>query len=59
VEEAIAIFEPLLADFERILGPTHPHTLTTRRNLAYADRAAGRDADAAALEAEPDVGASA
>lgn len=25
----------LLADRERVLGPDHPHTLTTRNNIAY------------------------
>ena len=47
--EAIAIYEPLLADRERILGAEHPHTLGTRNNLASAYRAAGRMAEAAAL----------
>jgi hypothetical protein len=27
--------EQLLTDRLRILGPDHPHTLTTQRNLAY------------------------
>ncbi len=48
--EAIAIYEPLLADCERILGPRHPDTLNTRRGLAGAYRSVGRDADADALE---------
>ena len=39
--EAIAIYEPLLADHERILGAEHPSTLTTRHNLAFAYQAAG------------------
>ena len=47
--EAIAIFKPLLADRERILGPEHPHTLSTRNNLAGAYQVAGRDAEAAAI----------
>jgi hypothetical protein len=34
--------EPLVADFERVLGPDHPGTLTSRDNLAEAYRAAGR-----------------
>ena len=49
VQEAIAIYEPLLADHERILGPTHPNTLATREALAGAYRAGGRDAEAAAV----------
>ncbi|MGO9901767.1 MAG: tetratricopeptide repeat protein [Solirubrobacteraceae bacterium] len=53
VPEAIAIFEPLLADVERILGATHPDTLSTRENLAGAYRSIGRVADAAALESGP------
>ncbi len=39
---AIAIGEPLTADLERVLGPDHPDTLTSRNNLANAYRAAGR-----------------
>ncbi|MGO9791661.1 MAG: tetratricopeptide repeat protein [Solirubrobacteraceae bacterium] len=41
VAEAIAIYEALLADKERILGTEHPSTLTTRNNLASAYRALG------------------
>ena len=48
--DAIAIYEPLLANYARILDAAHPYTLGTRRALADAYRAAGRDADAAALE---------
>ena len=33
--DAIAVFEELLADQQRILGNDHPSTLTTRHNLAY------------------------
>jgi tetratricopeptide (TPR) repeat protein len=47
--QAIQIAEPLLADLERILGPDHPDTLTSRNNLAAAYRAAGRAAEAIAL----------
>ncbi len=43
----------------RILGPEHPDTLTVRRHLAAAYRAAGRDADAAELEAGPESGGTA
>ena len=49
--EAIAIFESLLADRERILGLKHPDTLATRNGLAGAYRAAGREEDAVAVEA--------
>jgi hypothetical protein len=34
--QAIAVAEPLLADRERVLGPDHPDTLTSRNNLAAA-----------------------
>ena len=42
VADAIAIYEPLLSDRERVLGPDHPDTLTTRNNVAGAHRAAER-----------------
>ncbi|MDQ3151759.1 MAG: tetratricopeptide repeat protein [Actinomycetota bacterium] len=32
---AATAFEQLLTDYLRVLGPDHPHTLTTRSNLAY------------------------
>ena len=47
--QAIAVGEPLLADRERVLGPDHPDTLTSRNNLAAAYRAAGRAAEAIPL----------
>ncbi|MGO9976729.1 MAG: tetratricopeptide repeat protein [Solirubrobacteraceae bacterium] len=34
VAEAITILQELLADYERILGPTHPSTMATRPALA-------------------------
>ncbi len=34
VEEAVQQYELLLNDQLRALGPEHPHTLTTRNNLA-------------------------
>ena len=34
---------------ERVFGPDHPDTVSTRHNLAIDYRAAGRDADAARL----------
>ena len=36
---AIPLFEEVLADSARVLGPDHPHTLTSRRNLEAARRA--------------------
>jgi tetratricopeptide (TPR) repeat protein len=42
VSEAIAIYESLLADRERILGIEHADTLFTRNNLARAYLDAGR-----------------
>jgi hypothetical protein len=47
--QAIQVGEPLLADYERVLGPDHPSTLTSRNNLAAAYRAAGRAAEAIPL----------
>ena len=47
--QAIAVGEPLVEDAERLLGPDHPDTLTSRNNLADAYRAAGRYAEAIAL----------
>ena len=46
---AIAVGEPLTADLERLLGPSHPDTLSARNSLAAAYRAAGRIADAIPL----------
>ena len=39
--EAIALYERTLADRERVLGPDHPDTLTSRNNLACAYQSAG------------------
>ena len=47
---AIAIGERLLADQERTLGPDHLDTLTSRTNLAYAYRAAGRAEEAITMD---------
>jgi RNA polymerase sigma factor (sigma-70 family) len=47
--QAIAIGEPLTADFERLLGPDHPDTLNSRNSLAAAYLAADRVADAIPL----------
>jgi tetratricopeptide (TPR) repeat protein len=40
--QAIQFGEPLVTDHKQILGDTHPYTLTSRNELAYAYRAAGR-----------------
>lgn len=47
--QAIAVGEPLVADFERVLGLDHPDTLTARDSLAEAYQAAGRTAEAIPL----------
>ena len=49
VGEAIAIFEPLLADQERTHGPEHIYTLCTCRSLARAYLVDGRSDDAERL----------
>ena len=41
-DQAIEYGQSLVADSERVLGETHPGTLTSRSNLAAAYRAAGR-----------------
>jgi tetratricopeptide (TPR) repeat protein len=46
---AIAIGEPLTADLERTLGPSHPDTLNARNSLAAVYQAAGRAAEAIPL----------
>ncbi|OLO58777.1 hypothetical protein BKH24_09835, partial [Actinomyces oris] len=53
LDEAIALHEQNLTDHTRIQGPHHPHTLTTRNNLAIAYRAAGRFEDAEKLFKTP------
>ncbi|MBL7509852.1 tetratricopeptide repeat protein, partial [Frankia sp. CNm7] len=42
VDQAIRLFEQVLADRVRMLGGNHPDTLTARHNLAYTYRVAGR-----------------
>ena len=49
--DAIAIFERVVADHERLLGDEHPATPTARANLAVSYPQAGRTADAIAIEA--------
>jgi hypothetical protein len=45
-QDAIALLEPLLADFDRILGAEHPDTVGARKNLANALEAVGRGSEA-------------
>jgi tetratricopeptide (TPR) repeat protein len=47
--QAIAVGEPLIADFQQLLGLAHPDTLNARNSLAIAYQDAGRVADAVAL----------
>ena len=47
--QAIVIGERLVADQERVLGPDHPDTLTSRNLLANAYRDAGRTDEAISL----------
>ena len=47
--QAIAVGEPLVEDAERLLGPDHPDTLTSRNNLTESYVAAGRYAEAIPL----------
>ena len=49
ITEAIALYEKVITDRTRILGQDHPHTLTSRNNLAGAYREAGRITEAIAL----------
>jgi tetratricopeptide (TPR) repeat protein len=49
IDEATALFEPLLADHVRILGPEHHHTLKARYSLALAYKNAGRAKEAIAI----------
>ena len=43
------MFERVLAESKRVLGPSHPETLTARNNLALAYADAGRLDDAVLL----------
>jgi hypothetical protein len=47
--DAIRLYERSVAGFDRILGPAHPDTLTSRANLASAYHTAGRSTDAVKL----------
>ncbi|MCG5437695.1 tetratricopeptide repeat protein, partial [Micromonospora foliorum] len=45
----LPLYEATLAAYERVLGDEHPDTLTSRNNLAYAHKAAGRLSEAIPL----------
>ena len=47
--DAIPVYERTVSDFERVLGPEHPDTLTSRANLAHAYYMARRLSDAIKL----------
>ncbi len=47
--QAIAVGERAIEDVGRVLGPDHPHTLTSRNNLANAYQQVGRYAEAILL----------
>lgn len=47
---AITVFEQVLADRERLLGPEHLYTLIARGNLAASYRHAGRTNDAIPIQ---------
>jgi tetratricopeptide (TPR) repeat protein len=47
--QAIAVGEPLTADFDRVLGPRQRNTLASQDNLAQAYQSAGRTVAAIAL----------
>jgi tetratricopeptide (TPR) repeat protein len=49
IPQAIAVGEPLTADLDRALGPSHLETLNSRNSLAVAYRAADRVAEAVSL----------
>ena len=48
--QSIVIGERLVAASERVLGPDHPDTLSSRRNLAIGYRAVGRVDEAVSLD---------
>lgn len=47
--QGVEFGEPLVADLERVLGESHPETLTARNNLAACYASAGRAGDAMRL----------
>ena len=48
-EDSIELYEQVLAERERVLGPDHPDTLTIRNNLAGAYKSVGRFGEAIEL----------
>jgi Flp pilus assembly protein TadD len=48
VDFAVAQFQQLLTDYQRVLGPDHPDTLRTRSNLAFWLRQTGQVDEAVA-----------
>ncbi|MFD6632506.1 tetratricopeptide repeat protein, partial [Streptomyces anulatus] len=48
-QEAADLHQQTLSDYERVLGPDHPHILTSRGNLASTLQALGRYQEAADL----------
>ncbi|WP_327144332.1 tetratricopeptide repeat protein [Nocardia sp. NBC_01327] len=49
ITRSLSVGRGALTDFERILGPDHPDTLSSRNNLAFAYRWAGRLEEAITL----------
>jgi tetratricopeptide (TPR) repeat protein len=49
LDDAIALHEQNLSDFERVLGPAHPDSLGSRNSLGYAYPSAGRVREAIPL----------
>ncbi len=45
-DEAVQLFEHVLADSERILGPEHPSTLSARANLENLHAVTARETEA-------------
>ena len=51
IEQAIELYARTLPDYDRMIGPDHPDTLTLRNNLACAYHTAGRIDEAIELYA--------
>jgi hypothetical protein len=50
--QALLLFQELLPDLARVLGPDHPLTLDLRSNIALSTRQAGNEAEALQLYRE-------
>ncbi|MGW7097621.1 tetratricopeptide repeat protein [Streptomyces sp. NPDC054874] len=48
-QQAVALFDALLPDCNRVLGPVHPDTLSIRQSHAVSVRKAGNPGQAVAL----------